>query len=646
MQRVFVVPGLGELFDARDHDQQRDVAFRVLRVDFAAAPDRLTRFEQESKAAAQLVHPNILTVHDIATDAEAAYIVSEPMDGQTLHELLEAGPLPAATVARYAAALANGLAAAHTNGIVHRDLTPANILVTADGDARIVGLGLASATQKESALAGGALLGTLSYMSPEQLQGAAVDAHSDMFTFGAIVYEMMTGTRAFGGGALDTMSAVMESQTLPPFEPEHPAALTGIVGRCLKKDPEARVSADEVVQVLRDMDSQPSPSDAVAEPVVPVAARRFGLAAAMLVVVGIAAVVGLRVFGGPGTQEVRSLTTQVSMTPPAATPPSATPLSATPSAVAPSLAASEPPDVVSETVATSVSGPQLVWFDRTGTELGVVGVSGDYRGVSLSPDGTRIAVSVNAGSGEAADIWVFDAVSGEGTRVTSDPADDIAPVWSADGRRIAFASSRAGTYDIYERAGDERGTDTAVVEAAGDQIPSDSSSDGRYLAYHTNEPDIVAGANLDLWARPLPAGRPFAFLRTVHAASHVTFSPDASLVAYSSIEGGREDVYVAAFPLYDGRRRVSVGGGSWPRWSRDGDEVFYLDPDNQLMAASVDQASTDLGVATPRALFQLRARRDRGYPYDVSADGQRVLVNVVGDAVGNAVGDAVGDTRR
>jgi Tol biopolymer transport system component len=101
---------------------------------------------------------------------------------------------------------------------------------------------------------------------------------------------------------------------------------------------------------------------------------------------------------------------------------------------------------------------------------------------------------------------VFDAVSGEAARVTSNPADDIAPVWSADGRRIVFASSRAGTYDIYQRAVDERGTDTAVVEAAGDQIPSDSSSDGRYLAYHTDEPDIVAGGNLDLWARPLPAG--------------------------------------------------------------------------------------------------------------------------------------------
>ena len=271
-----------------------------------------------------------------------------------------------------------------------------------------------------------------------------------------------------------------------------------------------------------------------------------------------------------------------------------------------------------------------MWFDRSGVELGSVGAPGDYGDVSLSPDGTQAAVSVRAPGSEAADIWVIDAVSGLGTSLTSDPANDIAPVWSADGRRVVFASLRGGSYDIYERAGDETGTDTTIVVATGDQIPSDWSSDGRYLIYQTDEPDVVAGGNLDLWARPLPAGRPFAFLRTVRAVSHATFSPDGSRVAFVSSEGGREDVYVAAFPRYDGRRRVSVAGGAWPRWNRDGGEVFYLDPENQLMAASVGQAATDLGVATPRALFRLRARLDRGYPYDVSADGQRVLVSVVG----------------
>jgi len=638
------VPGLGEFYDARDHTGQRDVTFRVLPLDFTAAPDRLTRFKRESHAAADLFHPNLLTVHDIGIDAETAYVVSEPMEGRTLGELIEAGPLSAATVASYAVGLAGGLAAAHEKGVVHRDLTPTNILVTPDGGVKVVGLGLAAATQKASALVGGALVGTLSYMSPEQLHGATVDARSDMFTFGAILYEMLTGRRAFGGGTIETMSAISESQELVLLTPEIPAVLAGIVGRCLKRDPESHISAEEVVKVLQDLEAQPSSTAVVPEPAAPVARGRFGCGAAMLGAIGLAALVGMWVFPVSGTREASSPVTS----------PSTAPSSATTSAVAPSPAATQQTVDASSAVASSipvspnpattveatpapVTGPQLVWFDRSGVELGSVGPPGDYGDVSLSPDGTQVAVSVRASGSEAADIWVFDTVSGADSRVTSDPANDIAPVWSADGRRVVFTSSRNGSYDIYERAGDASGTETAVVETAGDQTASDWSSDGRYLAYHTDEPDAVAGGNLDLWARRMPTGRPFAFLRTVHTASHASFSPDGSRVVYSSVEGGRQDVYIAAFPNYDGRRRVSVSGGSWPRWSRDGDEVFYVDPDNQLMAAAVDQGSPDLSVADPRALFQLRSRPDRGYPYDISADGQRVLAIVVRDAAGDTL---------
>jgi hypothetical protein len=157
--------------------------------------------------------------------------------------------------------------------------------------------------------------------------------------------------------------------------------------------------------------------------------------------------------------------------------------------------------------------------------------------------------------------------------------------------------------------------------------------------YQTDQPGDLGGGNLDLWARRLPGGRPFAFLRTVHAASRATFSPDGGRVVYGSLEGGRDDVYVARFPNYDGRRRVSAGGGSWSRWSRDGSEIFYLDPDNQMMVAPVDAGSSELGAGAPRALFQARVRPDRGYAYDVSADGQRFLVSVAGDDAGAAVGD-------
>ena len=647
------VPGLGEVYDARDHDLERNVAFRVLRVDFAADPDRLRRFEQEAHAAAELAHPNILTVHDVGTDEQAAYVISEPIEGETLRQVLDRGALPVDTAIPYVTQIAEGLTAAHQKGFVHRDLKPENILVTPDGGVKIIGFGLAAATQGESTVARGLSLGTLSYMSPEQVSGAAVNQRSDMFAFGAIVQEMLTGARAFiGDTPIDTMTAVLESDVsdaLPLSAADIPPALMRIVDLSLKKHPGSRLSAEDVVIGLRSLGPQLAPQDVAAVPGPPGNLRRFMRVAAVLGAVALALAAGVWLLRGMGADEMSTSTTPPAAapattpatTPPVETPPAAT-LAETPPAPAPATApatalatapATAPAAALATTPVPGAGGPQLVWFDREGTELGRVGPPADYGDVSLSPDGTRVAVSVREPGSEAADIWVFDVDSGMGTRVTSDPADDIAPVWSADGRRILFASSRSGSHDIYQRASDETGTDTVVVEAEGDQIAYGWSSDGRFLLYQTDQPGNLGGGNLDLWGRQLPGGRPFAFLRTVHAASRATFSPDGSRVVYTSLEGGRGDVYLAQFPNYDGRRRISVRGGSWSRWSRDGSEIFYLDSDNRLMAAPVEAESSDLSAGTPRALFQVRTRPDRGYAYDVSADGQRFLVSVAADTL-------------
>ena len=613
------VPGLGEVSDARDHDLERTVAFRVLRADFVADPDRLQRFVQEARAAAELAHPNILTVHDVGTDEQTAYVVSEPIDGETLRAVLDRGALPVDTAIPYAGHIAQGLAAAHQKGIVHRDLKPENILVTPDGGVKIIGFGLAAVTQSESTFARGLSLGTLSYMSPEQVSGATVNQRSDMFAFGAIVHEMITGVRAFSGGTpIDTMTAVMESDPLPASATGVPPVLARIVDLSLKKHPASRLSAADVVIGLRDLAPALAPADVAEVAGTPTNVGRFVRVAAVLGVLALAA--GFWLMRGTGTEEMSTPTTPSTATP---TPPPSTPPPSTPPASVPPV--STPPPVS--------EGPQLVWFDREGTELGRVGAPADYGDVSLSPDGMRVAVSVREPGSEAADIWVFDVDSGMGTRLTSDPADDIAPIWSPDGGRILFASSRSGSHDVYQRASSETDAGTVVVEAEGDQIAYGWSSDARFLVYQTDQPGNLGGGNLDLGARRLPGGRPFAFLRTVHAASRATFSPDGSRVVYTSLEGGREDVYVARFPNYDGRRRISVRGRSWSRWSRDGSEIFYLDPDNQLMAAPVEAGSSDLSAGAPRALFQVRTRPDRGYAYDVSADGQRFLVSVAGDTL-------------
>lgn len=363
-------PGLGEVYDARDHDLERNITFRVLPADFAADPDRLRRFEQEAHAAAELVHPNILTVHDVGTDAQAAYVISEPIDGETLRQVLDRGALPVGTAIPYAVHIARGLAAAHQKGIVHRDLKPENILVTPDGGLKIIGFGLAAVTQSESTLARGLALGTLSYMSPEQVSGAAVDQRSDMFTFGAIVHEMLTGTPAFSGGTpIDTMTAVLEPEPLPLSAADISPVLARIVDLSLKKHPGSRLSADDVVIKLQGFGPQPGPTDVVAVPGTPMNVRRFVRVAAVLGAIALALAAGFWLLRGMGTEEMQTSTTPSSTpatpttTPPlsSATSPPSTPLAPPSTPPVSALPPTAPPPVA--------AGSQLVWFDREGTEL-------------------------------------------------------------------------------------------------------------------------------------------------------------------------------------------------------------------------------------------------------------------------------------
>jgi serine/threonine protein kinase len=244
--------GMGEVYRARDPRLGRDVAIKVLPAAFSTDSERLQRFEQEARAAAALNHPNILAVYDIGTHEGAPYIVSELLEGETLRERLKGQALPVRKAIEYAIHVAHGLSAAHARGIVHRDLKPENLFLTSDGRVKILDFGLAKLTQSEPMLAGmsalpttppdtlpGVVLGTIGYMAPEQVRGLQADHRADLFAFGAILYEMLSGRRAFPGDtAIDTMTAVLKED--PPDLPvaHHiPPALERIVDRCLEKNP-------------------------------------------------------------------------------------------------------------------------------------------------------------------------------------------------------------------------------------------------------------------------------------------------------------------------------------------------------------------------------------------------------------------------
>ena len=243
---------MGEVYKARDTRLRRTVAVKVLPAALSEDAERLRRFEQEARAAGALNHPNIVAVHDMGTADGSPYVVSELLEGETLRERLLAGPLPLRKVLDYATQMARGLAAAHERGIVHRDLKPENVFVTRDGSVKILDFGLAKlaagyesgrSSPEEALTRPGTVLGTVGYMSPEQVRGQATDHRSDIFSFGSILYEMLTGAKAFRGrSAVETMNAILRED--PPdlnvSHPDLPPAVERIVSHCLEKNPDER----------------------------------------------------------------------------------------------------------------------------------------------------------------------------------------------------------------------------------------------------------------------------------------------------------------------------------------------------------------------------------------------------------------------
>src|SRR6266542_261290 len=309
--------GMGEVYRARDTRLKREVAVKVLTEGLSADAERRQRFEQEARSASALNHPNIVTIHDIGASDTTVYIAMELVEGKTLREVVHDGPLPVKRLLELAYQITDGLAKAHSAGIVHRDLKPENVMVTREGNVKILDFGLAKLLHEEPRGSGesataiaetrpGTVLGTVGYMSPEQASGKPLDFHSDQFSLGSILYEMATGKRAFQRGtSAETLTAIIREDAEPVarLAAGAPAPFRWAVERCLAKDPEDRyASTRDLANDLRTIRDHLSEASISGEtPVGAISgrlAKRPRLARAALVVVVLLAVFAAGVLVG------------------------------------------------------------------------------------------------------------------------------------------------------------------------------------------------------------------------------------------------------------------------------------------------------------------------------------------------------------
>ncbi len=285
-----------------------------------------------------------------------------------------------------------------------------------------------------------------------------------------------------------------------------------------------------------------------------------------------------------------------------------------------------PAGLLAYAAGASAGQTQLIWKDRQGKVLGNLGERISITGnIAISPDQKSVAVAFGS---PALDVWIYDTARGLPTRFTFDPSTEREPVWSPDGKTLYFASNRSKSkFNLYRKASNGTGTEELFLEEESDASPASFTPDGHLLMYYRGGPKTQN----DLWVVPVTPEtsaakpQPRVFLQTPFPELRPQFSPDGQWVAYQSNESGQNEIYVAPFPGPGGKRQISSGGGTKPRWRRDGKEIFYLTDEGQLMAAEVVARNGTLEVGKVQKLFD-GVPTARGYLYDASADGQKFLV--------------------
>jgi eukaryotic-like serine/threonine-protein kinase len=576
--------GMGVVYKAEDTKLGRTLALKVLPPERVADPERKRRFIQEARAASALNHPNIIIIYDINEADGIHYIAMEYVPGKTLERLMARRGLRVNEALKYTVQMATALAKAHAAGIVHRDLKPTNVMVTDDDLVKVLDFGLAKLTEaaptgdvetavtREPATEEGTIVGTVGYMSPEQAEGKPVDARSDIFSFGAVLYEMLTGQRAFQGETkVSTIAAILREEPKPLSQAVEglPREVERIVKRCLRKDPAHRFQHMDDLKVALEELKEESDSGELAAPATtekrrfPRTVRAAVVGAALVLAIGGA--IAYR-FSRPGPKA------------PAA------PMKVVPFTTFP-------------------------------------GQEGDP---SFSPDGNQIAFDWKGEKENNSDIYVKVIGTESVLRLTTNPATDYHPAWSPDGRYIAFlrhTESEDGIFLVPALGGPERKLYSPRLGANWDMGSLGWSPDGKFLAFVETVPgaDLLtaisvlsveslekrtvppASASGDYYPRFSPDGRTLAFLRQfamniseiclVPAAGGepkqltysnvgiggLTWTPEGAHLIYSSARGGTLGLWKISVAGGEAEQ-LPVGGenASSPALSRDGRRLAYV----------------------------------------------------------------------
>jgi Tol biopolymer transport system component len=522
--------GMGEVYRARDSRLQREVAIKVLPELLAGDPERLARFTREAQTLAALNHPNIAQIHGLEESGGVQALVMELVEGEDLAQRIDHGPLPLDEALPIARQIADALEAAHESGIVHRDLKPANVRLRPDGTVKVLDFGLAKALEPTPSSAGigalpnsptitqhatqlGVILGSAGYMAPEQARGRAVDRRADIWAFGVVLYEMLTGRRAFEGEEItDVIAAVLKSEPdLGALPPDLPPAVHRVLRRCLEKDPRQRLSSIRDARLELD-EREPAVADNAASAAAGSGEPRRSFASRLAPLVAVAVVAALGA----------ALATRYALRTPAAT--------AGPAPRLTRLSISAPP------------GKSLF---------------ADTSGVALSPDGRQIAFVVGTIVGTDNELWVRSLESTTARRIES--ADTVQFMfWSPDSRRIGFF-----TPDQFKIVAADGGRAQVLCNAEGgrggdwngaDQILLAPAPEGPLFRISANGGDPVQVTTLDA-------------ARGESSHRFPTFLPDGDHFLFAALPARAGKFEIFASSLSDPGHRTQVGAmETAPRW--------------------------------------------------------------------------------